>query len=383
MDRISELLYKQFNGTITEKERHELQAWRDICPENEELASRICDNRWLTGEFRMRSLIDTGRPCGEMERHIRNIRHPLRLQIIASAAASILIMACVALFLLIQQEPHVTQSYNNTAVITSIDSIKAGTQGAVLHYAAGGSVHLRAADTLSQLTAPIVGNRTTETLKTRELCLEVPRGHEFKIVLEDSTEVWLNSDSRLIYPETFGKDERRVEVVGEAYFAVHKEEKRPFYVVTGQQQIRVYGTTFNVRNYSDDDLAYTTLESGSIALSHLGAGGEVILKPGHQAVFDKDEENISMKLVNPEVITGWRRGRFVFEEQPLGNIMRDLSRWYNFEYEFTDPALANIVILGSIPRYSDFTTAITILENCGGIRFEVRDGNRVTIVKKL
>ncbi len=74
MDRISELLYKQFNGTITEKERHELQAWRDICPENEELASRICDNRWLTGEFRMRSLIDTGRPCGEMERRIRNIR---------------------------------------------------------------------------------------------------------------------------------------------------------------------------------------------------------------------------------------------------------------------------------------------------------------------
>lgn len=63
--------------------------------------------------------------------------------------------------------------------------------------------------------------------------------------------------------------------------------------------------------------------------------------------------------------------------------MRDLSRWYNFEYEFTDPALANIVFLGSIPRYSDFTTAITILENCGGIRFEVRDGNRVTIVKKL
>ncbi|WP_305150667.1 DUF4974 domain-containing protein [uncultured Duncaniella sp.] len=87
-----------------------------------------------------------------------------------------------------------------------------------------------------------------------------------------------------------------------------------------------------------------------------------------------------MKIVKTEVITGWRHGRFVFEEQPLSNIMRDLSRWYDFEYEFADPNVGDIVFLGSIPRYADFKTAISILEKSGGIRFSLTDG-RIVISK--
>lgn len=85
-----------------------------------------------------------------------------------------------------------------------------------------------------------------------------------------------------------------------------------------------------------------------------------------------------MTTVNPEVITGWRHGRFVFEGQTLLTIMQDLARWYNFKFEFTDPALATIKFNGNIPRYADFNTAITILENCGDISFGI-SGNKVTI----
>lgn len=129
----------------------------------------------------------------------------------------------------------------------------------------------------------------------------------------------------------------------------------------------------------DDNNSYMTVETGSITLRKLSGqnSGELFLSPGHQAIFDKDNATITMTTVTPHIITGWRHGRFVFEGQTLRNIMRDLARWYNFDFEFTDKS-ADIVFSGSIPRYSDFKTAITILENCGDIAFDI-SADKVTV----
>ncbi|MDE7147162.1 MAG: FecR domain-containing protein, partial [Duncaniella sp.] len=209
----------------------------------------------------------------------------------------------------------------------------------------------------------------------RNLCLEVPRGGEFKIQLEDGTEVWLNSSSRLYYPKTFSGDVRKVRIEGEAYLAVATDSLRPFYVETDNQQIRVYGTEFNVRYYPDETEVYTTLERGKVSLSRLDEpDAELFLTPGHQAVFRTADQRVRVRPVNTDVVTSWRKGRFVFEHQTLMRIMQDLSRWYDFEYEFTDDSLRGEEFMGSIPRYSDFTTAIAILEKCGGIKFSVSDG---------
>ena len=100
--------------------------------------------------------------------------------------------------------------------------------------------------------------------------LTTPRGGEFKIVLEDSTEVWLNAESKLIYPEKFGSMERRVAVVGEAYLKVRKDTQRPFYVETDGQLVRVYGTELNIRSYEEDGQVYTTLVSGQVSVARAG-----------------------------------------------------------------------------------------------------------------
>lgn len=104
-----------------------------------------------------------------------------------------------------------------------------------------------------------------------------------------------------------------------------------------------------------------------------------MLAIGHQAILDHDANEIKMKVVDPETVTSWRHGRFVFDDQPLDRIMRDLSRWYNFQYEFSDPSLQSRVFMGSIHRYADFRTAIQILENCGGIHFTITPDNTVLI----
>ena len=91
-------------------------------------------------------------------------------------------------------------------------------------------------------------------------------------------------------------------------------------------------------------------------------------------MLSREDNRLNMRTVDPQVIAGWRHGRFVFEEQPLSSIMRDLSRWYDFEYEFESPEVAQIVFMGSIPRYADFASAISIIEMSGGLRFTTRDG---------
>ena len=151
-------------------------------------------------------------------------------------------------------------------------------------------------------------------------------------MLEDSTVVWLNSESTLSYPEVFRASERRVHVTGEAYFAVKPDDSRPFYVETDEQVVRVYGTAFNVRTYADDPCVCTTLEHGSIAISLAETpSGEVRFSPGHQARLNRQDSKLDMLIVvDPQVITGWRNGRFVFQNQPLSVIMRDLARWYDF-----------------------------------------------------
>ena len=204
--------------------------------------------------------------------------------------------------------------------------------------------------------------------------ITIPRSGEYKLVLSDGTKVWLNAESQLSYPDTFRSDERRVILKGEAYFQVAHNEEKPFYVESDGQLVRVYGTEFNIRSYEEDAAVYTTLISGSVALQVAGnLNAELFLTPGRQAVFDKKEASAFVRSVNTEVVTGWRKGLFVFEEQNLGQIMATLARWYNFDYEFADNVLSETVFMGSVPRYGDFNEVLEILEKSGGLKFRLEN----------
>ena len=212
--------------------------------------------------------------------------------------------------------------------------------------------------------------------------LTTPRGGEFRVVLEDGTEVWLNAESRLSYPEVFDGKERRVQIEGEAYFKVAKNEEKPFIVNSGGQEIRVYGTEFNVHAYSDEADVYTTLVKGSISLRPVnGNQSELMLTPGKQAIFDKAEETARVVNVDTEVVTSWRSGVIVFEDQTMEQIMRTLSRWYDFDYEFLDRQTAETVFMGSIPKYGTFDEVCDIFHKLGGIRLH-QQGRKVIISAK-
>lgn len=383
---ISRLIYRRLLGTITPEENARLDSWLSEREDNRRFFDSLTDSRSLADAHMAHRVIDPLRPALDMERRISHKRRRMTVRRLSRAAAVLIILLATAATLwYFAGHTSFTSPIPSDApaplatVPATIEDITAGTTRATITNSSGQTIELTSDASGHDGSSHFLASTPPSTIKPEQLRLDVPRGGEFKIILEDSTEVWLNSESSLRYPETFSGNERRVAVTGEAYFHVRKDPDRPFYVESQGQVIRVYGTTFNIRAYSDETATYTTLETGSISLRSSNSSGEIFLSKGHQAILNRLSDNVSMTVVDPAIVTSWRNGRFVFEDQPLERIMRDLSRWYDFKYEFADDTLRSRIFMGSIPRYADFRTAIQILENCGGIRFTLTPDRKILI----
>lgn len=379
---ISRIIYRHLLGLSTPEEETTLGEWMSRSEENKDFVSRVSEFQNIEKEIYARRIVNCERAAKEMDRLIKTRRKPKFLKTAARVAAvsMAVVIAAAGAFIILRDNSPINGAHSPAiARVEShlvIDSLHAGTIKAFITDYRGNKEELSPSESGKRLS----NHFDHQQSETRNMSVEVPRGAEFKVVLEDSTEVWLNAESSIRYPELFGLNERVVSVTGEAYFKVKKDNRRPFYVETDNQMIRVYGTSFNVRAYPDEDYTLTTLESGSISLRNRSSNsGEVILSVGHQAQLDNAQGDVSLKVVDPENVSSWRQGKFVLDDQSLDKIMRDLGRWYDFEYEFSDESIKTREFMGSIHRYDDFRTAIQILENCGDIKFSVSPDNKVLI----
>lgn len=379
-EQIPYLICRKLIGTITAEEEVLLEKWRQLNDSNSAAYGRLMQKERVDMELRRLDIADYRRPLADMQRRIAvennqaaSHRSAAMYKLVAAAAA-------VLLFVFIGTRWWHNAEGGSAGVTATVEKteITPGHTQAVLTLDNGETVNL-GVDSLRN------SKMIAEAQKGEEFTystMQTPRGGEFKVMLEDGTEVWLNADTRLRYPEKFSDSERRVEVDGEAYFKVAPDSERPFYVVSGTQEIKVYGTEFNVTSYGDEPAVYTTLVKGSISLKIIGGNGsELMLTPGHQAVVDKGQSTARVKTVDTEVVTSWRSGTFVFEDQTLEQIMRTLSRWYDFDYEFADKSVASIVFMGSIPRYGSFAEVADIFKKMGGISLRQKGGKVVITAK--
>ncbi|MDR0575870.1 MAG: DUF4974 domain-containing protein [Tannerella sp.] len=151
-----------------------------------------------------------------------------------------------------------------------------------------------------------------------------------KIVLPDSSAVWLNANACLRYPRSFDEDIRKVDISGDAFFQVRKGDK-PFIVDLGKLHIKVLGTSFNVvANRKDHEIIVTLLE-GKIALYDNDKPGEpeTILNPNNQAVYSMADGGITISSIYPETVTSWVTGIFRFNNRSLTQIATELERAFH------------------------------------------------------
>lgn len=144
--------------------------------------------------------------------------------------------------------------------------------------------------------------------------------------------------------------------------------------------VRVLGTAFNVNAYKDETVTRATLVHGKVEVLTIKDDLKKVLAPGEQAIFDRECGQLEVKQVNADLYTLWIKGQFVFRDTPLRDIMRTLTRWYEMEYEFTDPELESRCFYGVISRFEHMESLLEQFEKTGEVHFEYQ-GNKI-IVKK-
>ena len=203
--------------------------------------------------------------------------------------------------------------------------------------------------------------------------LTVPAGGEFFYELSDSTKVWLNSASELRFPVHFaGQGTREVYLKGEAFFDVTKTNGAvPFVVRLSGGDIKVYGTRFLVKNYAGEPLS-AVLTRGCIGFTS-SQGRDVLLSPSDR--LEVSGENMRIEQVDTTLYMSWINQMFVFEGQPLEEIMKTLSRWYDMDFTFQSEDLKHIRFSGRLNRYQDIRVLLRTYEQTAGIRFDIQGRN--------
>lgn len=206
--------------------------------------------------------------------------------------------------------------------------------------------------------------------------IDIPRGGEFRLVLSDGTKVWLNSDSQLKYPVRFNGDMREVYLKGEAYFEVAHNARKTFIVSTSKGDIRVLGTSFNVRDYTDENKVVTTLEAGQVRYISPGRG-EIDLIPGYM-LEDRAGSSLIPRKVNTEEYTGWKDGKYIFDDVSVEEIMTTLARWYDVTVIYENNQVRKLHFTGDLERYATINTILNFMETGGDVRFRI-DGKTIIV----
>jgi len=209
--------------------------------------------------------------------------------------------------------------------------------------------------------------------------LTTPKGGQYQVILSDGTKVWLNAASSLRYPSAFAGSYRTVELTGEGYFEAAKNPARPFKVKFGSKgEVEVLGTHFNISSYDDEPDVNITLLQGKVRVKALSTGKSVIIDPGQQAQLYYDGVININRNADTEQAVAWANGAFNFNNADLGNVLRQLSRWYDLDIVY-EGALPKRQFGGEIQRDLKLTQVLKILE-----RNQVKcrlEGNKLTILK--
>ena len=376
-----EIIWKKMNHKLTEEEELFLSQWLNESPSHQQYFDKVRRYSDESSDF-TRPETDTEQAWKVFKNKALKKRSTKSLWVQSLSVAATIFVIFILLF------PN-HKSENSPLAIDRTVTIKPGNSKAVL-ILNDGSVHdlttsKQIALTESGADIKIEGNKLlyseaadiSKSIKYNTLI--VPRGGEFFLQLSDGTKVWLNSESTLRYPVQFIGEERKVELTGEAFFEVARNEKVPFLVESDNQTVKVLGTEFNISSNKENSLISTTLVKGSIEVFIKNKPDKrQTLKPNEQITISKIDGQISIKKVNPYQYIAWKEGRFVFDDQNLGEIMKTLSKWYDVDVVFAREELKNFRFTGNLQRYSDFGELLKKIQKTNEVEFII-ENKQITI----
>lgn len=163
------------------------------------------------------------------------------------------------------------------------------------------------------------------------------KGQISKVILPDSSVVWINSGSKITYNSEFAENNRKIELVGQAFFQAAQNKKIPFVVDVNGFLVKVLGTKFDVNAYSGEKNIRVVLESGRVELHQLSDRNfKYTLSPGEMATFNPENKKLTIDKVKPELFSSWKEGVLIFRDKPMAEVLDELQRRYNIDIEVKD-----------------------------------------------
>ncbi|MDP2888511.1 MAG: DUF4974 domain-containing protein [Bacteroidota bacterium] len=215
-------------------------------------------------------------------------------------------------------------------------------------------------------------NRETISSISQHIEYSSEKGSVSKIHLEDGSTIWLSSGTKLKLDKN-DSGETTARLDGEAYFDLVPDPDRKFTVDLGQFKVRDIGTIFNIRAYESEQTISTTLVEGRIDLIQNSGESFLTVKPGELVNYYKSDKKIVVNQQDPSIVTAWTEGKFVFIDQPLSEICKELEKWYNIEIQITDQKLANTRYTSVVKRTTTVQMVLKILAVTDQIKYEITD----------
>ena len=196
---------------------------------------------------------------------------------------------------------------------------------------------------------------------------------EFKyLLLEDSTQVWLNAASSLEFPDHFTSTKREVILTGEAYFDVRHAERTPFIIRTGSVSTSVLGTAFNIKAYPGQESITVSVSRGKVKVARED-GWSKTLQEGQQVKLGSHKPGAIEKKIPAADVAAWQKGNIVFDDESLSDIISDLERIYNVEIRLTDNSVKDLRISTAFKREIGIDQALTVLCKLTDLRLNQSD----------
>ncbi|WP_333575142.1 FecR family protein [Sphingobacterium sp.] len=376
-ERLQYLLARARSSSCSEEEMTELNEWYEQLDDGPE---RIKD--WIEEAGGKEQLAD--QLYANFSKKIAKPRNRFVASItrLSVAATIVFLLGAVLLYYKFQNESipdrggmaqSKIQSDTNVGRLTLADGTKINLDDAAigeLYHKDGLSISKTDSNSLTYHSTVALRSVTDHEMQFNTL--EIPRGGHYNITLPDGTKIWMNSASTLRFPVTSNGRDRLVSLRGEGYFEVAHNKELPFKVITGDQQIRVLGTHFNVKGYPDEKLISTTLLEGSVQVSRRSSGESKLMTPGQQANLALHSSHIAITKANINQVVAWKDGYFTFDNESIENIMNAISRWYNVDVVYVGKQSGER-FGGSFSRKSDLAEILHNLEELGNLRFRIKE----------
>lgn len=391
MEISTTLIYRKIEGTLSEEENRRFEAWLDESklhrryfeemkrmngmPKAQQLSEEEIEEAWLEFARRLKK-----------RQRLNYFRRP---RVVYWSAVAVI---CIGLFISISLNVKNDKSLRSIPVAHQITP---GQRDAILYLSDGSQYRLGKRNNSFQeksgvevkvdSTRLVYSAQVQKMDSVQELIfhkLDVPRGGEYTVDLEDGSKVYMNSESSLTYPVVFVGKSREIYLEGEAYFEIQKDTLRPFIVHAGDMNITVLGTSFGVTCYKDEEDEHTTLVHGKVEVNLKNKPDSYyILEPGMHLRYDKKYDIVVKKRVNVQEYIAWHEGKYIFNKKRLEDILTILSRWYDFTVFYQNAEAKETLFSGELKRFDDFNYILHLLEEVGDVKFIV-DKNMVKVQKR-